>query len=124
MVAKPEPTPLDVADAWVDPVAGVPARQPRPAHRPGAAVNNPDVPAVAIRHATIMTANGQTIADGTIVLAHGAIASLGADGKVAIPNGARIVDGTGKFVTPGMIDAHSHIGVYAAPNSHSTYDGN
>jgi imidazolonepropionase-like amidohydrolase len=79
---------------------------------------------IAIRHAAIMTATGQTIPDGTIVLTGGAIASLGAAGSVAIPSGARVIDAAGKYVTPGLIDAHSHIGVYAVPGTHATDDGN
>src|SRR6185295_16763700 len=87
-------------------------------------LNNPNAPILAIRHATIMTATGQTIANGTIVLQNGAIAAVGPDGSVAIPGRARVIEGNGKFVTPGLIDAHSHLGVYAAPGTHATDDGN
>ncbi|HUF47350.1 MAG TPA: amidohydrolase family protein [Vicinamibacterales bacterium] len=62
---------------------------------------------VAIRNATIMTATRGTIANGTIVMRDGKIAAVGAN--VSIPAGAEVVDGTGKFVSPGIIDAHSHI---------------
>jgi imidazolonepropionase-like amidohydrolase len=122
--AKPEPPTLDVAESWVDPIADTPQRTKRPTRDRAAALHNPNAPAIAVRHATIMTANGQTIQGGTIVLVNGSIASLGADASVAIPRGARVVDGTGKFVTPGVIDAHSHLGVYAAPGAHATDDGN
>jgi len=122
--AKPEPPTLDVEEPWVDPTADVPQRSKRATRDRTAALHNPDAPAIAIRHATIMTANGPTIAGGTIVLAGGAIAALGADASVAIPRDARVVDGSGKFVTPGLIDAHSHIGVYAAPGAHANDDGN
>ncbi|PYP95479.1 MAG: hypothetical protein DMD34_06690 [Gemmatimonadetes bacterium] len=44
--------------------------------------------------------------------------------KVEVPTGAVVVDGTGKFVTPGLIDDHSHIGVYAAPGTDAESDGN
>src|SRR5215831_3145214 len=122
-VVKPEAPTLDVEEPWVDPISDVPQRTRRPTQDRAAALRNPGAPVIAIRHATIMTANGQTIADGTIVLSGGAIAALG-DASVAIPGGARVVDGTGKFVTPGLIDAHSHLGVYAAPGAHATDDGN
>ena len=62
---------------------------------------------VAIRNATILTATRGTIQNGTIVLRGGKIAAVGAN--VAIPAGAEVVDGTGKFVSPGIIDCHSHI---------------
>ena len=63
---------------------------------------------VAIRNATIITVSRGTINNGTIVMRDGKIAAVGTN--VQIPAGATIVDGTGKFVTPGLIDAHSHIG--------------
>jgi imidazolonepropionase-like amidohydrolase len=72
----------------------------------GQAAQNPGV--VAIRNATLVTVSRGTINNGTIVLRDGKIAALGAN--VQIPSGATVVDGTGKFVTPGLIDAHSHIG--------------
>jgi len=62
---------------------------------------------VAIRNATILTATKGSIQNGTIVLRGGKIAAVGAN--VTIPAGADVVDGTGKFVSPGIIDCHSHI---------------
>jgi imidazolonepropionase-like amidohydrolase len=63
--------------------------------------------AVAIRGATILTATKGTIRNGTIVLRNGKIEAVGAD--VAVPPGAQVIDATGKFVSPGIIDCHSHI---------------
>src|SRR5262245_9061038 len=63
--------------------------------------------AVAIRNATLLTVTHGTIQNGTIVLQNGKIAAIGAN--VNVPAGAQVVDGTGKFVSPGLIDAHSHI---------------
>jgi imidazolonepropionase-like amidohydrolase len=62
---------------------------------------------VAIRGATLLTVTRGTIANGTIVLRDGKIAALGAN--VDVPAGAEVVDASGKFVSPGLIDAHSHI---------------
>jgi imidazolonepropionase-like amidohydrolase len=62
---------------------------------------------VAIRGGTILTVTRGTVPNGTIVLRDGKIAALGAN--VAIPAGADIVDAAGKFVSPGIIDCHSHI---------------
>lgn len=61
---------------------------------------------VAIRNATIITITNGDIENGTIVVRNGKIAAVGRD--VAIPAGVRVIDGTGKFVMPGIIDAHSH----------------
>jgi imidazolonepropionase-like amidohydrolase len=72
---------------------------------PRAQTRTPEV--VAIRGATILTATRGTIQSGTIVLRAGKIAAVGAN--VPIPSGADIVDGTGMFVSPGIIDCHSHI---------------
>lgn len=76
----------------------------------------------AIRNATIMTAAGPTIRGGTVVLRDGKIAAVGPN--VAIPADAEVIDGTGKYVTPGIIDDHSHLGVYAAPGVEAHSDGN
>jgi imidazolonepropionase-like amidohydrolase len=73
------------------------------------ALNMPIPPAaklVAITNATILTASHGTIQKGTIIIRDGKIAAVGTD--IAVPAGAQLIDGTGKFVTPGIIDAHSH----------------
>lgn len=77
---------------------------------------------VLIRNATIMTAAGQEIQGGSILFRDGRIVAVGA--AVEPPADATIVDGTGKFVTPGLIDTHSHLGVYAAPGTFAESDGN
>jgi imidazolonepropionase-like amidohydrolase len=123
-VVKPEQPQLDVEEPWVDPAADAPQRTTRATRDRAAALRDDQAPAIAIQHATIMTADGQTIEHGTIVLSGGSIQTLGADASVVPPSGARVVDGTGKFVTPGIIDAHSHLGVYAAPSARATDDGN
>jgi imidazolonepropionase-like amidohydrolase len=61
---------------------------------------------VAITNATILTATHGTIENGTIVIRNGKIAAVGKD--IAVPAGAQVIDGKGKFVMPGIIDAHSH----------------
>jgi imidazolonepropionase-like amidohydrolase len=121
---NPAPPRLDVEAPWVDPAGDLPPRGARPVRERKAALATPGAPTIAIRGATILTANGQQIAGGTIVLAGGAITALGADAAVTVPAGARVIDGKGRFVTPGLIDAHSHIGVYAAPAARAHDDGN
>jgi imidazolonepropionase-like amidohydrolase len=61
---------------------------------------------VAITNATILTVSHGTIARGTIVIRDGKIAAVGPD--VAVPAGARVIDATGRYVMPGIIDEHSH----------------
>ncbi|HEX8393636.1 MAG TPA: amidohydrolase [Longimicrobium sp.] len=75
-----------------------------------------------IRGGTVMTAAGQIIPNGQVLMVDGKIAAVGA--TVNAPADAVVVDATGKFVTPGVIDTHSHLGVYASPGVEATSDGN
>ncbi len=79
-------------------------------------------PPILIRNATIMTATGQEIANGSLLMKDGKIVAVGK--SVDAPADAAVVDGTGKYVTPGLIDDHSHLGVYAAPGTDAESDGN
>jgi imidazolonepropionase-like amidohydrolase len=81
----------------------------------------PSQPTV-IRGATIMTAAGEEIPDGMISLADGKIVAVGQ--TVDIPRGATIIEGSGDFVTPGIIDPHSHMGDYPEPGVNAHSDGN
>jgi len=60
-----------------------------------------------IRNATVMTVANGTIENGSILIRDGKIAAVGTD--VSAPRDATVVDATGKYVIPGIIDAHSHI---------------
>ena len=65
---------------------------------------------ILIKNATIMTASHGTINNGSILIRDGKIAEVGPNVKARDPN-ARIIDATGKYVIPGIIDCHSHTGV-------------
>jgi len=75
-----------------------------------------------IRNATIMTAAGPTLRGASILLRDGKIAAVGMN--LDVPSDATVIDGTGKFVTPGIIDTHTHLGVYPAPGVEALSDGN
>jgi len=60
-----------------------------------------------LKGATIFIGNGSRIAKGTIVIKEGVITAIG-DENTTIPEGADIIDVTGKYITPGLIDAHVH----------------
>jgi imidazolonepropionase-like amidohydrolase len=77
---------------------------------------------VLIRNATVLTATGERIQGGSVLMRDGKIAAVGAN--LEAPAGVTVVDGTGKWVTPGIIDAHSHLGVYASPGVEAHADGN
>jgi len=64
-------------------------------------------PPVVIKGATVLTVTKGTIPNGTVILKDGKVAAVGTN--VETPPGAELVDATGKFVTPGLIDEHSHI---------------
>src|SRR5436305_5411540 len=64
---------------------------------------------VAIRNATIVSVSSATIPNGTIVFSNGVITAVGASAQ--IPANATVIDGTGLFVYPGLIDAGSHVGL-------------
>lgn len=61
---------------------------------------------IVIRDATVMTVTHGTIAHGSVWIHNGKIAGVGA--TVQAPAGAQTIDASGKFVTPGIIDPHSH----------------
>ena len=82
----------------------------------------PGVPTV-IRHATVFDGDGRQINNGTVVLADGLVQAVGGP-ELAAPAGAIELDGTGKFVTPGIIDVHSHLGDYPSPGVDGNSDGN
>ncbi|HJT33483.1 MAG TPA: amidohydrolase family protein [Pirellulales bacterium] len=65
-------------------------------------------PAVAFQHATIWTSgpNGK-LEDATLVITAGKVTAAGRD--VVVPEGATVIDATGKHISPGIIDCHSHV---------------
>ena len=78
----------------------------------------PDAPPVIlIQNATVLTVTKGTIEHGSVLIKDGKIAEVGANVKA--PSGAQVIDGTGMFVTPGIIDCHSHIAVDGSVNEGS-----
>ncbi|MCS6946491.1 MAG: hypothetical protein NZM12_02615, partial [Steroidobacteraceae bacterium] len=79
-------------------------------------------PPTLIRNATLLIGDGTRIDEGDLLIENGRIARVGRD--LRAPAGARIIDARGRWVTPGIIDVHSHLGVYAAPGVRAHEDGN
>jgi imidazolonepropionase-like amidohydrolase len=67
-----------------------------------------------IRNATILTITNGTIENGSILIRGSQIAAIGRD--IAAPAGAQVIDATGKFVMPGIVDTHSHTAVEGSVN--------
>jgi len=74
-----------------------------------------------ITGATVLTGTGERLDNADVLLVDGRIAEVGTGLSAA---GADVVDATGKWVTPGIIDVHSHLGVYPSPGTQSHSDGN
>ena len=78
---------------------------------------------IAIKGGKLLTVTNGTIENGTILIENGKITAVGAD--VAIPEGAEVICAEGKWVTPGFIDAHTHISTFAEPQPRPVvHDGN
>jgi len=76
----------------------------------------------ALIGATVLDGAGGMIENGTIIMSDGKIMAAGAD--VDIPAGATMVNANGKWVTSGIIDIHSHIGIGPVPNTEASGDVN
>ncbi|HET8562712.1 MAG TPA: amidohydrolase family protein [Candidatus Binatia bacterium] len=69
-----------------------------------------------LTHATVIDGTGTgPQKDVTFVMENGRIRDLGPSSKVPVPAGAVVVDLTGKFVVPGIINAHGHVGAKTEP---------
>ncbi|MBI4466707.1 MAG: amidohydrolase [Acidobacteria bacterium] len=82
---------------------------------PGARAQGDSV--TVIQNATILTVTRGTIENGSILIRNGRIAAVGKN--VRVPQGATVIDATGQYVSPGIIDAHSHIAVDGGVNEGS-----
>ena len=75
-----------------------------------------------IRNAIVYDGTGRKFAPGAVRLEGGKVAEIGA--SVAVPAGAMVIDAGGRYVTPGIIDIHSHLGDYPSPAVEALSDGN
>ncbi|PKN58093.1 MAG: amidohydrolase [Deltaproteobacteria bacterium HGW-Deltaproteobacteria-14] len=102
------PTPLEALEA----------RAHASVEAPDARVGGP----FTLEGGTVLTATGERYAPGYVVVEGGRIEALGA-GKAPAPKGT-VLDVAGRFVTPGLIDVHSHLGVMASPHLRGSDDVN
>jgi imidazolonepropionase-like amidohydrolase len=77
---------------------------------------------VVFRGAKVYPASRPPIERGVIVVTDGKIQAVGAEKKVSIPRDAMVVDVSGKFIIPGIVDSHTHIGIESRPPIHANAD--
>ena len=77
---------------------------------------------VLLRNATVLTGTGQRLDGADVLMRDGRIVQVGSG--VQAEAGVRVVDASGKWITPGIIDVHSHLGVYPSPGVRAHSDGN
>lgn len=75
-----------------------------------------------IRNAVILDGTGRQLEQGSVAFVDGRIAAIGE--TVDAPPNALVIDGQGRWLTPGLIDIHTHQGVYSSPGLASNADGN
>jgi imidazolonepropionase-like amidohydrolase len=75
-----------------------------------------------LRNATVLIGNGERIDGGDVLMVNGRIEKVGTG--LRAPAGAIEIDATGRWITPGLIDVHSHLGVYPSPGMRAHSDGN
>ena len=75
-----------------------------------------------IRNATLLIGNGERVDGGDLLVRDGLIAAVGRG--LEAPEEAEVIDAAGRWVTPGIIDVHSHLGVYPSPGVQPHADGN
>ncbi|MCB9743990.1 MAG: amidohydrolase [Alphaproteobacteria bacterium] len=116
----PKAAPESVTPIEADSLAQIDARgtrdvEPRPLV---------EAPAVLLTGATVMTVTGETHAPGWVLMRDGRIEALGAGAPPSDLGDAHPIDVSGYFITPGLIDTHSHLGVYPSPGANAHSDGN
>jgi imidazolonepropionase-like amidohydrolase len=75
-----------------------------------------------LRNGTVLDGAGGRLDGGDVLLADGKVQAIGRG--LSAPAGTTVVDATGKYVTPGVIDIHSHLGNYPSPGVQAHDDGN
>ena len=81
-------------------------------------------PDTLIHSATLFTGDGGVIEAGYIKMAGGTIEAVGSGMPATLDNLDTALDASGKWVTPGIIDVHSHLGDYPSPRYRPHLDGN
>lgn len=79
---------------------------------------------IAFRNARIHVVSGPVIENGVLIVENGKIVDVGPADKVVIPKNATIRDASGLEIIPGLVDTHSHVGIFPRPSVPAHNDGN
>ena len=78
----------------------------------------------AIVNARVVPVAGEVVEDGAVLVRDGVIAAVGPTAEVTIPEGVRTVDAGGRWVLPGFVEAHGHVGIHEEANGPAGDDTN
>ena len=106
--AAPAPVPHSATSAARDPFASTYQAAPSTA--------------TLIRGATVLTGTGTRVDGGDVLIVNGRVEAVGKN--LSAPASANVIEAAGRWVTPGIIDIHSHLGVYPSPGLKGLQDGN
>src|SRR4051795_424 len=91
--------------------AGTARRRVPPPETPAGAAGE----TVAVINGRVLPVSGPAVDGGAVLIVNGKIAAVGSN--VVVPPGARVIDATGKVVTPGWLDSATQLGVVEIPSS-------
>lgn len=87
-----------------------------------AAAQRPDS-VIAITGGMLIDGNGGTpLRDASVIVRNGRIIAVGPRAGIAVPRGARVIDASGKFITPGFVDANVHLSIYSGLENFARYE--
>ncbi|WP_295117460.1 amidohydrolase [uncultured Leifsonia sp.] len=79
---------------------------------------------IAIVNAYVVPVLGDPIENGTVLVESGRITAVGRSSELTVPSGVRVVDAGGKWVLPGFVEAHGHVGIHEEANGPAGDDTN
>ncbi|WP_394497582.1 amidohydrolase [Shewanella sp. ENK2] len=80
--------------------------------------------ATLLTNATVLTGKGEKLEQANVLMVDGKIKAVGTNIADELVAGATVIDATDMWITPGIIDVHSHLGVYPSPSADAHSDGN
>ncbi len=119
-----EPSAQTPAQSAASPVKALPTRVSYPTDPFPSTYTPMPSEDVLIRNATVLDGLGGEIKNGAVLIQGGKIVAVGSEAALTMPAGIKTIDASGKWVTPGIIDIHSHLGVYPSPGIGAHQDGN